>query len=142
MGSLHDQIAQLIEQVAEEKANAKINKFIEYVSATYEIELAILLRNYQNISQLEVPTTTGRGGGVPSQCIGFNKTGSRCKLKGKYNGRCHHHKVTTPRQVTKGEEVSKAAVVHDHPGLYSKKCPACIKMKKNSSSSEKLLIEI
>jgi hypothetical protein len=140
--SIHDQITQLIDQAAEEKSNAKINKFLGYVSVTYEIELSVLLRNYQNISQLEVtPSTSGRD--VPNQCIGFNKAGNRCKFKGKYNGCCHHHKdsyrVPPPPPVVK-DEVYKE--VHDHPGLYYKNCPACKKMKTNSSSSEKLLIEL
>jgi len=155
--TLLEQITALVETEVERKLGERMNKYVEYVSKTYDISYRLLLRDLQNISTLEMPvaSTSGRGGGgVSGQCMGFTKSGNRCKSSGKnYKGYCFHHKDSAPTpppppppppRIQLAESAPIPEVLHNHtlPPLYSSDCPACTKLKHIPSKDKLLLIEI
>lgn len=148
--TLLEQITALVESEVERKLSERMNKYVEYVSKTYDISYRLLLRDLNNIVTLDmsVASTSGRDAGViPGQCMGFTKSGNRCKSSGKkYKGYCYHHKDSTPPppvRVASAPILAADKVEHNHslPPLYSPDCPACKKLK-HISSKENLLIEI
>ena len=146
--TLLEQITALVESEVERKVSERMNKYVEYVSKTYDISYRLLLRDLQKIATLDMPvaSTSGRGdsGAVPGQCMGFTKSGNRCKSSGKkYKGYCHHHKDSAPPPPVRVASLAADKVEHNHtlPPLYSPDCPACKKLK-HVPSKEKLLIEI
>jgi len=149
-----EQITALVESEVERKLNERMNKYVEYISKTYDISYRLLLKDLRNITELEIPSTSGRGaaGTTPGQCMGFTKRGDRCKSSGKHKGYCYHHKCTSPTSIAAVPSTTdaddddggvKTIVQHNHslPPLYSPDCPACLKLK-HVPSKDKLLIEI
>lgn len=151
--TLLEQITALVESEVERKLSERMNKYVEYVSKTYDISYPLLLRDLQKIATLDIPvaSTSGRDTGtVHGQCMGFTKSGNRCKSSGKkYKGYCHHHKDSVPPPPPPQPKIYDSGqneiceVQHNHtlPPLYSPDCPACKKLK-HVPSKDKLLIEI
>lgn len=132
-----DALVTLIEQEINKQVNAKITKYIEYVSRRYDVSLKLLLQDLECIDNLPAvcePVSE-------TQCIGMRSGNKRCKLRGQYGGYCRWHQDQKKRKepmVTTCQPV----VEHNHsiPPLFSANCPAC--QKTSSIPEKKLLIEL
>lgn len=132
-----DALVALLEQEINKQVNAKITKYIEYVSRRYDVSLKLLLRDLECIDNL--PTVSEPVS--ECQCIGMRSGNKRCKLRGQFGGYCRWHQDQKKRK----EPVStlcQPVVEHNHsiPPLFSAECPAC--QKTSSTPQKKLLIEM
>jgi len=131
------QIAQVVEQEIQKQVTKKINKFVEYVAKRHDVSLKLLLEDFGNIDNLEIP-------GPPlkdNQCIGVRSNGSRCKMRGWKGGGGYckwHMDQKKPTLPVRSASSTRIAVEHTHtlPPLYMAGCPAC------ECATSKLLIDM
>lgn len=119
----------------------KLSDFAKLVSKRHDISLKLLLQDIQNFQDEETmdldvePIKKG-------QCMGLTTRNTQCKASGKHGGFCKRH-VNQKQKKTIVKEKDKTEVVHVGHSLkermFLKGCPACEKMKTNSSQN--LLIE-
>lgn len=143
MGKLYDLIFSSLQTTIEEKLEKEVNKqvesrltkYIEYVSQTYDVSLKLLLRDFQNLDELNTTSIP-----KPGICMGIKVNGGRCSRRAINKGYCKTHQNQIPVKTVKKEIEMKEMVKHTHtfPPMYDPDCPACNK----TESKKKLLIEL
>ncbi len=137
--SVSEALVALIEQEINKQVNAKITKYIEYVSRRYDVSLKLLLQDLECIDTLPVLEEKSTDG----QCIGMRSGNKRCKLRGQYGGYCRWHQDQKKRKSEPVmSNVCQPVLEHNHciPPLFSADCPAC--QKSSSAPQKKLLIDL
>lgn len=145
----NDILLSKLKDLVNEQVQLHLSRFAQNVSKRHDIPLKLLLEDIQSFQNgtletidLEAPKKTG-------QCLGLTKTGTRCKFLGKQGGYCTKHvdqKKKVPVTVPSSSGVSETPreeIVHVghtlQEKMFLKGCPACEKMKKNSTQN--LLID-
>ena len=137
------QLFVLLDQEIKKQVNAKITKYVEYVSKRYDISLRLLLQDLESIDDLVVEKNNGSCS--EGQCLGMRTGNQRCKLKGRFGGYCRWHQDQKKRKTIvvseKPKEDEEKPLEHNHtiPPLFSANCPAC---QRTSSKPKKLLIDM
>ena len=132
-----------LKDLVNEQVQAQLSQFAQVVSKRHDISLKLLLQDIQSFQNgtLETIDLEPKKSG---QCVGLTKAGKQCKFVGKYGGYCTKHTDQKKKPVVKEKEVGvEPEVLHVGHNLkekmFLKGCPACEKMKKNSSQN--LLID-
>ena len=124
-------ILKAIEEEINNQVTAKLSKYIERVSKRHGIPLKLLLEDVVILKDLKDTT-----------CKGVVKGGSRCKRRGLHDGYCGWHLNQKRQQQPQIPTSPTQTVAHTHPvgrPMFLKGCPAC---ERNSSNTQKLLIDV
>jgi hypothetical protein len=137
----NDILLSKLKDLVNEQVQIHLSHFAQIVSKRHDISLKLLLQDIQSFQSgtsetidLDAPKKTG-------QCLGLTKTGTRCKFLGKQGGYCTKHvdqKKKVPVPVSSREEIVHVGHTLQEK-MFLKGCPACEKMKKNSTQN--LLID-
>jgi hypothetical protein len=113
--SLHEKIAQIVDEELEERVNAILNEYALTISKKHAIPLELLLK--------DIP-----GSFVSTTCKGTKSDGHRCTYKANYNGYCLKHK-------SQGERICHRTMsssnLHNHgpEHMFVRGCPGCTSSK-------------
>lgn len=141
---MDEQILALINKEVEKRVNERVSKFIEYVSATYDVSHQLLTRDFYNgVESSDAPPPED----TCQPCKGLTAKGKRCFFSGKFNGYCKKHRPLESQRPHVVKRVdSENSIRHNHtiPPLFQEGCPACQRntLLQRESSSQGLLIEM